>query len=345
MKIHFLRIIIVITCLLIISAPVVGDGEKNTCYNWKDIDKAEAQRLEARAEALLTLLVEIKTGELWQYCDPVLQQEGPKASFETFVHTLAERIVSLESLVLTGGKLIEIGSTITAPRYLACGSNTADSPGYLQQKIWPGIQKIAVVFYELQAPSISRRIVVVMGKRSDETFRLLSLYINPAIYFGKNTAYYQDLAETAGKGGNQIARFWFYQIAALLSQTGPIARTEESIRLLKRLQDMQADPAFRREINHLSADGRTYPIFSLSFIEIADRLVPLVAYLSQFDGTGQDAGTAEKIDAEAGTIFKVLQQLHGEVFQEFPSVMFQAYFEPPVNPQKKYPFYKVLIDL
>jgi len=315
-----------------------------TCYRWENIDKVEVKQIESTAKKLLSLLVEIKIEQLWQQCDPLFQKDISHDGFLDFSYTLTEKITSLQNLSRINGKLVEIERKIAKPRLISCGSNSVDSPGYFQLKIWPDFQKIAVLFFELKSGLISRRIVLAMGQRADGVYRLLSLFINPFTLTGKNAAFFENLAITSGRQGDEISSFWFYRLAEMLSQTGPVIQFGKSLILAKRLREMHGDPKFREKVTRIVVNDKNYPLYDLAFIELSDELLPIVVYLSRFNGQNRDAKTADRIEAEATTLYQSLRQAHPEIFREFPSMMFQAYFEPPVDPKKKYPFFKVRID-
>ncbi len=346
MKKFLLIIAVAITCFSIGYARnnTAGRRGRITCYRWENIDKTEAKHIESTAKKLLSLLAEVKIEQIWQQCDPIFQKDISHDGFLDFSYTLAEKITSLKALSLIDGKLVEIGREITKPHLISCGSNSVNSPDYFQLKIWPDFQKIAVVFFELKGGLISRRIVLAMGQRADGVYRLISLFINPLTFTGKNVILFENLAIKSGCQGDEISLFWFYRLAEMLSQTGPVIEFGKSLTLAKQLREMRDSPKFREKVTRIVVNGKSYPLYDLAFIELSDELLPIVVYLSRFNGMNRDAKTADRIEAEATTLYKSLRQAHPEIFREFPAVMFQAYFEPPVDPKKKYPFFKVRID-
>ena len=346
MKKNWLIFIALTICFSIVYPQTnrAGSSSPAVCYNWENIAAAEAAQLDSTAMALISAIVDIQPEKLWRDCDPVFQTDISQDKFTDFTLTLAERIVSLQHIRRTDGKIVETQSKLTAPVSIACGSNKSGRDDYFEIRLWPEIQKTAVIFYELNSEQIVRNVVLVMAKRKNSPYRLLSLYVTPATYFGKNAEYFENLAQTAVAAGNQTSGYWFYHCALLLSQTGPVIRSNQSIRLQQATAALQEKPRFQESISQLNLNGVRYPIFTFYFIELENRLVPLVAYLSRYDGTAKDTDTTSKIEAEAKQICQSLQKSNSDFFDEFPSVMFQAYFEPPADPTKQYPYYKIMVD-
>lgn len=314
------------------------------CFDWKNIDTIETRNIESATQKLLLLLVDVQVEQLWAHTDSVFQKDVSRSNFVDFTYTFAERIVSLQGISFLDGKLILVKRKLNHPVRISCNSSPPKSGDSYQLKIWPGLQKIAVVFFEKKYGFVSHRIVVVIGQRGDGEYRLISLFINPFTFTGRDAAYYQDLGARSGNNGDLLSSFWFYRLASMLSQTGPVIQFDNSLLLMKTIKAMYAQEGFRQKIGQLTVHGKKYSLFDLAFIELEDELIPIVAYLSYYDGTKRDAETADKIEAESVMLYKALRKSHPAVFEEFPSVMFQAYFEPPIDPAKKYPFFKVRVD-
>lgn len=337
------RVLIIFVAILLQSVSFATTPPENEgriiCYDWDNINPKEAENIQSNSQLLLSLLIDVNIEQLWLKCDSIFRQDISRQKFVDFTYSLAERFVTLDKLSFIDGKLIVISRRLAHPVLISCPSDNS-----YRIKIWPGLQKMAAVFFEKKDGYISHRIVLVLGQRADGVFRLISLFINPFTFVGKDASYYQNLAAKSGKGGDMISRFWFLQLASMLSQTGPVVQFNESLALMKTVQEMYTDPEFLSKMRQITARGKRYSLFNLSFIELGDELIPLVSYLSYYNGTDRSPETADKIDAEARMLYKVLRASHPALFEEFPSVMFQAYFEPPVDPKKRYPFFKVRVD-
>lgn len=134
MKKNWLIFIALTICFSIVYPQTnrAGSSSPAVCYNWENIAAAEAAQLDSTAMALLSAIVDIQPEKLWRDCDPVFQTDISQDKFTDFTLTLAERIVSLQHIRRTDGKIVETQSKLTAPVSIACGSNKSGRDDYFE---------------------------------------------------------------------------------------------------------------------------------------------------------------------------------------------------------------------
>ncbi len=325
--------------LIVFASNVLGQFNFNVCNDWDELSTDEINKIKSASNEILSNMKNNKMNLAWAQCHDIFKQATPKAQFMMLGLNIRQRLTSIDSLEFDDGRLMTITGDLGFPQQMVCGSVNEDDPNHVKFPVQPGIEKTALIIYKIPTEPISRRVILILGSDENDEYKLIFFNFSPYKYQGRESKYFLEISNKLTDEKSIFSKYLCYQISYLLSAAGSSVQYQRSNAIMKKISEIETDKNFQSKFQNWTINNESYRIYKITFIETLKDISPVVYYLSKHK-------LSEKSTIpEAKNLLPKFKSMFPEIINEFDAVLFQAYSEDPIDPQKQYPIYRVPLSL
>jgi hypothetical protein len=309
----------------------------NICYDWDELSSSEQKAIKSASFEILEKMFAGQYEATWNSSYHLLQESASKEQFKKALQGIQPLLTQIDNAEFIDGRLARIIGYNGKSHPLLFGLIDVNSPDHLRAQSVAGANKSAIAMIRIPSQPITRTVSLQMAKDKGK-FKLFRFDITASSYNGKNGKHYEQVAENFISKQNLLAGYVAYMMAVKLNQLGPTLKTGYAIKLEERLQMLGKNEKLANELTRWELPGNNYTLFGIWLLEAQDGILPRVRYLAH------DELSDEATPKEAAALMEYVKTHYPALAELFDGILFEAYTENPVNPNKQYRSYRTVLD-
>ncbi len=333
-----LHVCIFTLCLALVHCkrtddPVQIGIRTQVCLDRDEIPVAEHTLIADRCQHIIGLVHSDEVDQIYELSDARLRASIDVSQFRAQMNSIQMRIPANTSAELIDMKLIEVSGKFQGT--VACGSVDPDNAAHVAIPLGAENESVAVVLFESPGDPMAR-VIAIQLRKTEERWNLSAIHVSDSAYNGKSASDYADHSEAFAKQGDSLGQYLSLLMAANLSKSAPFWVPSQSLRYEQDLKTLFQTTQMQQLISKWITNDGPFTIIGVSLISTLSDITPHVKYLSH--GVLEE----QQIGIEAEFLAEYVRTKHPSFNICFENVLFDAYEELPVDPQKKYSSFRVV---
>ncbi len=308
-----------------------------SCNDWDQLKPSDQEAIKSSALDVLKKLSKGETKEVLENSHPLFKNSATQEQFDKAVENIRPRLTQADRANLIDGRLLTLTSVTNQSVDTVCGVVDPNAPAYLKVRAFSsgsGVQKVAITMFEIPSQPL-KWVASLQMSEQEGRYKFVRIDINTAGYNGKDSHYYARIAEGWFTNKRLFPAYVAFSMALNLSQRGSTLQTSAQIKYSGRVADLEKNDDVKSELKTWKVEDINYEIYRIGLIETLNDVSIWVHYISR-QPLGETTTTKE-----ASKLMEYLKQKYPELAEEFEFVVFQAFSEPPNDPNRQYEYYRV----